>query len=172
MKIVIISDTHDNLSNLKKAVDLIKKEKIKIIIHCGDIFRLDTLKLGLKSFQGKIYIIFSKTDADFSRIPENSFKNLPKSKAWEELGQIKLDKKKIAFCHFPEIGRDLAKTQKYDLVFYGHTHKPWEETIGKTRLVNPGNLAGLFYKPTFAVYDTKTNKLELKILEKLRDPVS
>ncbi len=180
MKIAIISDTHDNLANLKKAASWIIKEKIKILIHCGDIFKLETLKEGLKEYRGKIYIIFSKADADFSRIPEDSFKNLPKSKIWEELGQIKLDKKKIAFCHFPEIGKDLAKTQKYDLVFYGHTHKPWEEKIGafdklstnpepgrrvgKTRLVNPGNLAGIFYKPTFAIYDTKTDKLELKIL--------
>ena len=164
MKIAIISDTHDNLANLKKAISFIEKEKIKVLIHCGDIFKPETLKEGLKEFQGKIYIIFSKADADFSTIPENSFKNLPESKAWEELGQIKLGKKKIAFCHFPEIGRDLANSQKYDLVFYGHTHKPWEEKIGKTRLVNPGNIAGLFFRPSFAIYDTKTDKLELKIL--------
>lgn len=161
MKIAIISDTHDNLANLKKAISWIKKERINVLIHCGDIFKPETLEEGLKEYQGKIYIIFSKADADFSKIPENSFKNLPKSKAWEELGQIKLGKKKIAFCHFPEIGRDLANSQKYDLVFYGHTHKPWEEKIGKTKLVNPGNIAGLFYRPTFAIYDVKTNKLEL-----------
>jgi predicted phosphodiesterase len=35
-------------------------------------------------------------------------------------------------------------------------------------LVNPGNLAGMFYKATFAIYETKTDKLELKILETLR----
>jgi len=164
MRLAIISDTHDNLPNLKKAIDLIKKEKIKILLHCGDIFRLDTLKEGLKSFQGKIYIIFSEADADFSRIPEDSFEDLPKSKVFEKSGQIKIDGEKIAFCHFPEIGRDLANSQKYDLVFYGHTHKPWEEKIGKTRLVNPGNIAGLFFRPSFAIYDTKTDKLELKIL--------
>jgi len=167
MKIAIISDTHDNTATLKKAIDWIKKEKIKTIIHCGDIFKPETLKEGLKDFEGKICLIFSKADADFSRIPEDSFKNLPKSKVFEESGQIKISGKKIAFCHFPEIGRDLAKTQKYDLVFYGHTHKPWEEKIGKTRLVNPGNIAGLFFRPSFAIYDTKTDKLELKILEKL-----
>ena len=164
MKIAIISDTHDNVASLKRAVGLIKKEEIKLIIHCGDIFHLETLKEGLKSFQGKIYIIFSKADADFSGIPENSFRELPESKIWEEFGKVKLGEKKIAFCHFPEIARDLANCQKYDLVFYGHTHKPWEQKIGKTKLVNPGNLAGLFYPATFAIYDTKTDKLELKIL--------
>jgi len=35
-------------------------------------------------------------------------------------------------------------------------------------LANPGTLAGMFSKATFAVYDTSTNNLELKILERLK----
>jgi len=167
MKIAIISDTHDNLASLRKAISFIEKGEIKVLIHCGDIFKPETLKEGLKEFQGKIYIIFSEADASFSKIPDDSFKSLPKSKAFEKSGQIKIGGKKIAFCHFPEIARNLAESQKYDLVFYGHTHKPWEEKIGKTRLVNPGNIAGILFKSTFAIYDTETDKLELKILEKL-----
>jgi len=167
MKIAIISDTHDNLASLKKALFFIKKEEIKVLIHCGDIFKPETLKEGLKEFQGKIYIIFSEADASFSKIPQDSFNDLPKNKVFEKSGQIKIGGKKIAFCHFPEIARNLAESQKYDLVFYGHTHKPWEEKIGRTRLVNPGNIAGILFKSTFAIYDTGTDKLELKILEKL-----
>lgn len=167
MKIAIISDTHDNLENLKRAINLIKKEKIKIILHCGDIFKPETIKEILKDFSGKIYLIFSPADASFSKIPEDSFDKLTGVKVFPDFGQLKIDNKKIAFCHFPEIAHNLVISQKYDLVFYGHTHKPWQEKIGKTKLVNPGNLAGLFYKATFAIYDTKEDKLELKILEKL-----
>jgi hypothetical protein len=167
MEIAIISDTHDNLATLKKAIDWIKKEKIKTIIHCGDIFKPETIKEGLKGFEGKIHIIFSPADASFSKIPKDSFKNIKGARIYSEFGKLKIGGKIIAFTHFPEIARDLTNTQKYDMVFYGHTHKPWEEKLGKTRLVNPGNLAGIFYKPTFAIYDTKTDKLELKILEKL-----
>ena len=90
MKIAIISDTHDNLANLKKAVDWIKKQKIGTIIHCGDIFKPETLKEGLKGYRGKIYIIFSEADASFSKIPEDSFEGLPKSKVFEKSGQIKI----------------------------------------------------------------------------------
>ena len=39
--------------------------------------------------------------------------------------------------------------------------------INECRMINPGELAGQFNKPTFAVYDTETDNLELKILEKL-----
>jgi uncharacterized protein len=69
--------------------------------------------------------------------------------------------------HYPEIAKKLAESGNYDAVFYGHTHRPWEETIGSCRLVNPGELAGQRYKPCFAIYDTETDKLELKILEKM-----
>lgn len=182
MKIAIISDTHDNIPNTRKATEWIVKNGIKTIIHCGDIFKPETVREILKYFEGKLYLIFSPADASFSKIPEDSFEKFRNVKIFNEFGEIKISGKNIAFCHFPEIAKELADSGMYNLVFYGHTHKPWEETLrrfapqGKllrhgsgqgTRMVNPGNLAGIFYKATFAVYDTKTDKLELKILERL-----
>jgi len=65
MKIAIVSDTHDNLANFKKAISLIKKEKIKILIHCGDIFEPETIKEALKDFSGKAHIVLSDVDEDY-----------------------------------------------------------------------------------------------------------
>jgi uncharacterized protein len=79
-----------------------------------------------------------------------------------------VSEKKIAFCHFPDTAKKLSQSGKYDAVFYGHTHKPWDEMVGGScHMINPGELAGQFFKPTFALYDTATGILELKILEKL-----
>ncbi|MDD5145171.1 MAG: YfcE family phosphodiesterase [Candidatus Pacebacteria bacterium] len=164
MKIAIVSDTHDNVSNFKKALAFIKKKRIKTIIHCGDICAPATLKEVLDDFTGKVHIVFGNVDGDRFRITKISFESMPQLKIWGESGEILADKKKIAFTHFPQFGKGMAATQDYDLVFYGHTHKPWEEKVGRTKLVNPGNLAGLFYRATFAIYDAKTDKLELKIL--------
>ena len=36
MKIGIISDTHDNMSKIKSAVEFFKKAGIKTVLHCGD----------------------------------------------------------------------------------------------------------------------------------------
>lgn len=169
MKIAIISDTHDNLPNFKKAVDWIKKEKIKTIIHCGDICAPEVLKEIAKKFTGKIHLVFGNVDETrfvMTKMVDKSFRS--NVILYGEKGEIKAGGKRIAFVHFPEFARKLASTRKYDLVFYGHTHKPWEEKIENCRLVNPGNLANLFYKATFAVYDTKTDKLELKIIERLQ----
>lgn len=168
MKLVIISDTHDNSPNLKKVIDWVEKEKIKTIIHCGDIFTPDFLKEAIRNFSGKINLVFGNMDEEgYFTEKINRGKHFPNAIFHGEKGEIKIGKKKIAFTHFPENARELAAIGKYDLVFYGHTHKPWEEKIADCRLINPGNLAGIFYKATFAVYDAENDKLELKILEKL-----
>lgn len=164
MKIAIISDSHDNLTNIKKAIDIMKKEDIAEIIHCGDLCAPSTLKEIAKNFSGKIHLVFGNVDGDHyleTKISYTEFKNVI---VYGDLGELEIDNKKIAFCHLPDFAHGLASEGKYDLVFYGHTHKPFEEQVGKTRLINPGTLAGMFYKASFAVYDTETDKLELKIL--------
>ncbi|MFH1582674.1 MAG: YfcE family phosphodiesterase [bacterium] len=157
MKIAVISDSHDNVANLKRVYSIIKKEKIKIIIHCGDIASIETLKEVFGKFKGKIYASLGNMDKerDFSIKKDPK---LPQLKVYSNYGSIR----NIAFTHSRETARKLSETKKYDLVFYGHTHKPWEEKIGKTKMVNPGNVAGITYRATFAIYDN--DKLKLVIL--------
>jgi len=163
MKIAIISDTHDNLENLKRVLEKIKKERVNIILHCGDVASKETLKFLFQNFKGRVYLVLGNMDKDYELDKENleEFSQLEFS---SDIKEIEIENKKIAFCHRPEIAQNLAKSQKYDYVFYGHTHKPWMENIGQTKLINPGNVAGLFYRPSFAVCDLKTGKTELKIL--------
>jgi len=100
----------------------------------------------------------------------------------EDVLETEIDKKKIAITHFPDAAKKLAQSGRYDVIFYGHTHRAWDELVLRTsaelsrtpgaegkkcHMINPGELAGQFYKPTFAVYDIKTGDLELKILEKI-----
>lgn len=166
MKIAIISDTHDNVPNLEKALGWMNEDGIEQIIHCGDLCAPAILvKVLVPNFSGPIHMVFGNVEdrellpkivADFDHVTH-----------YGDIGEVEIDGKKIAFVHFPEEGKKLAGSGKYDLVFYGHSHKPWEEKVGKARLINPGTLAGLFTKATFAVYNTKTDKLKLKILEQL-----
>ena len=165
MKFAIVSDTHDNMANFSKAIEWLNNEKIKVILHCADICNQETIDQAVKNFKGSSFakasadkeIYFVRGNGDFSA----SGGDLP------EKMEIELDGKKIFFNHYPDIAKRAAESGKYDLVFYGHTHKPWEEKVGDCRLINPGELAGQRFKPTFAIYDTETEKLELKILEKL-----
>lgn len=166
MKIAILSDSHDNVPNMEKALDWINKEKISVIIHCGDLAAPAMLdKVMAPKFSGEIHLVHGNVgDPELLDEVAKDFKNVT---VHGMAGEIEAEGKKIAFTHFPKEALELAKSGTFDLVFYGHTHKPWEEKIGNCRLINPGTLAGMFYKATFAVYDTKNDKLELKILERL-----
>ncbi len=176
MKIAIVSDSHGNVANFKKIVNWLNKEKISLILHCGDIGSPESLKEFLEEFSGEFFGVFGNMDKDF-KILIGEYNKISRVKIEENVLEIETgnppspdgygEAKKIAITHFPKEAKNLAESQEYDLVFYGHTHKPWEEKIGNCRLINPGESAGQFYKPTFAVYDTATGNLELKILEKL-----
>lgn len=185
MKIAIISDSHGNVANFKKIVQWLNKENIKTILHCGDIGNLESLKESLADFSGKFFGVFGNMDKDFKILVQdyNKIKNVKIEEKVLEINvgdppspEASAGRRKIAITHFPEVAKKLAETKKYDLVFYGHTHKPclarrsFNEGGGRKKeclLINPGESAGQFYKPTFAVYDTNTGSLELKILEKL-----
>ncbi|MFN3301656.1 MAG: metallophosphoesterase family protein [Patescibacteria group bacterium] len=171
MKIAIISDTHDNIPNLEKTINWLKSEGISLIIHCGDLCSPSFLsKVLAPSFSGEIHLIYGNVGD--RELLEEKIKELKNVKYYSNQGEIELDGKKIAFVHYREKAKKLAETGKYDIIFYGHTHKPWIEELKIencklkiVKLVNPGTLAGMFNKATFAVYDTKTDNLELKILE-------
>src|SRR3989344_3051216 len=148
MRFAIVSDTHDNMANFTKVIDFLNKENIKTLLHCGDISSEETVQEAEKNFKGDIYFVRGNADFHLEKTPDTL--------------ELDLGGKKVAFVHYPELARKLAESKKYDLVFYGHTHRPWEERVGNCRLVNPGELAGQRYKPCFAIYDTITDKLELK----------
>ncbi len=152
MKIAVVSDTHNNMANFKKAIEWINKEKIQLLLHCGDICSQETIDEAEKIFDGEMK--FVKGNGDY---------NLD----FPEKMELEFNGKNIAFTHFPDIAKKMAQSGKFDLVFYGHSHRAWDEKVGETHMINPGELAGQFYKPTFAVYDTVSGSLELKILEKI-----
>ncbi|MGC9031225.1 MAG: YfcE family phosphodiesterase [Minisyncoccia bacterium] len=167
MEIAIISDTHDNLENIKKTLEIIKEEEIKIILHCGDVVHLETLNKILTEFNGRVYLAIGNVDKDFSlfeTIEKNKKTIQKKLKASEIYQRIKINNKKIAISHFPDIAFKLAKENKYDFIFYGHLHKPLERKIGNTKIINPGNVAGLYYRASFATLDLENDNLDLKIL--------
>ena len=166
MLIAIFSDTHDNWPNIEKAIHYLNKHKIRTIIHCGDVCAPLTLEAMAKIFMGKIHFVKGNVDGDVEGFKKHvaHFKNL---KYYGQTGKLEIDKLKIVFCHEPFVAKKMAQSQKYDFVFYGHTHKPWQEKIGQTTLINPGTVAGLFTKATFAIFDTETKKAQLILLEKI-----
>lgn len=169
-KIAIISDSHSNETNLKKFLRYCSDEKIKTIIHCGDMASLEMMDVLNDNFNGIIHYTFGNADYDDLRDLEDQEK-YKKTFLYKGYGETEINKRKVAFIHFPEVARKLSMSGRYDFVFYGHTHQPWEQIIEmpasakaparRCKMLNPGTLAGEIYPPTFAVWNTENNKFSL-----------
>ena len=161
MLIAIISDTHDNIPNIKKVLDYCCEHKIQKLIHCGDLATLETLNFINDNFTGEIFFTFGNMDDGHVA---NDLKNKTKYKntnIFPDFGHAEIAKRKVAFVHYPEAAKELCESGKYDFVFHGHTHKPWTEIINNCTLLNPGNVANQHYQPTFAVWNTNDNLFQL-----------
>jgi len=165
MLLAIISDIHDHLANLETCLNWCQKNKIKKIICCGDTTNLETMNFLAKSFSGEIFIISGNAD----NYEQEDIKKLKNIKHQGEITIKNIDGLKIAFYHQPEKIKKIKNDElsSLDFIFYGHTHKPWLEIKERTIIANPGTLGGVYYSATFAILNTKTKNLELKILEKL-----
>ena len=63
-----------------------------------------------------------------------------------------------------EIAEAKAKSGKYDFVFYGHTHEKKEERIGDCLLLNPGEILGWRYPPSYAIVDLETKEVSFVVV--------
>jgi len=162
MIIGIISDTHDNAINLLKAIELFNKKNVELVIHCGD-WVSPFMPSFCKDLNCKIISIFGNNEGDIYRFLNNNnieFHN--------KTAELELDNRKIAIYHGDSkpLLNSLVDSEKYDVVFSGHTHIPFVKIKGKTLHVNPGSTCGiaeskLTDKITVATYDTKTNNAEI-----------
>jgi hypothetical protein len=167
MKIAIISDVHNNDVNLKKVLRYCAQNSVEKIICCGDLADMKTLDILNDNFSGDIFFTFGNMDNDHLRDHEFD-KKYKHTFIFRKFGETGIDSKQVAFIHFPREAKELAETGKYDFVFNGHTHKPWTEKVGTCTLLNPGNVTGDFYPPTFAVWNTTDDKFELIRIHNLR----
>ncbi len=164
MKIAIISDTHDNIVRIDQMLKKIKKEKINTLIHCGDVCAPSVLKYLAEKFTGQIYLSLGNVDNDHEMMTKITQEELNNIQIFPQFGELEIDNLKLAFTHKPGPAKELAGTGKYNFVFYGHTHQPWEEKINSCLIVNPGTVAGLFSLSTFAILNTETKEKELILL--------
>jgi len=162
MKFLILSDIHDNLVNLKKCLSWGREAEIKNAICCGDVVNGETLEFLAKNLK-TINLVRGNLEL-YEEVEIKKYKNI---NYLGRYGVFKSEEKIIGLCHEPWFIKKVLDFKKCDMVFYGHTHEPWIEERAGITVANPGTLGGVFNKATFAVYDSKTNGLELKILERL-----
>lgn len=161
MKIVIISDAHNNLVRLQRILDYCQKEKISGLVSCGDLASMETLDFLIANFSGPIWHVLGNMDKDFLQKKIIQITQRKNATIFPDFGELTLKKKKMAFVHFPQKAQELFSTKKYEVVFYGHTHQPWLEKEAGRYLINPGNVTGDRCSATFAVWEVEKNHFQL-----------
>ena len=158
MKIAIISDIHDNVWNLGAALRKIKDSEA--LICCGDLCSPFIVDLMADGFPNQIHIVFGNNDGDQYRITNNAIKYDGRVLIHGEFAELKLDGKRLAVNHYPNIARSIAESGDYDVVCYGHNHIYRVQHVNKILLINPGAIMGYDgvnkkdIRSTFDVYDT------------------
>jgi len=166
MRTIIISDVHDNLTNLEKVLNWAKASNIEALLCLGDVTNSDTVAYILDNFSGQIFWVKGNCDL-YERDVFQKHKNV---EFFEEIGAFELGGKRVCIGHKPELINKACFINQEgcpDIFLYGHTHRPWIETKNKIIMINPGTLGGVFQKATFAYWDFLTPEPELKILDLL-----
>jgi putative phosphoesterase len=152
----IISDTHDHLDNLKKAIEIFNIRNVKHIIHAGDFTSPFTWRI-IKHFRCGFTGIFGNNDGE--RI---LLKKLYQDRIYTQPYKFSLHDRKIVVMHEPDVVDALAESGHFDLVVYGHTHEPEIRKVKDALIINPGEVCGWLYgKPTAAIVNLETMDAEI-----------
>ncbi|HEY0196666.1 MAG TPA: metallophosphoesterase [Methanobacterium sp.] len=133
-----MSDSHDNLKAIKKAVKYFNSEHVEVVIHAGDLISPFTALEFLK-LKSPLIAIFGNNDGERDGL-RKAYQNMC---YLEDFKEISIDDRQIAVIHGtnPVLVESLFSYGKYDVLVTGHSHKV-EIKNDKTMLINPGETCG------------------------------
>ncbi len=149
MKIGIISDTHDHLTNIRNAVTIFNEHNVELVLHAGDYVSPFALTPLLKlncEWTG----VFGNNDGDKTYLTAKA-----KGRIKEPPLNLELNSRKIAVMH-------MFEKVPADIIICGHTHKPEIKREGGTLIINPGEACGwLTSQSSLVILDLEAMKPEL-----------
>lgn len=129
MKVLIVSDTHKCNGNFYKVLG---EQKPDLVIHCGDAEGSeDELEAAADC---PVRIVLGNNDF-FSHLPRELTLDIGSYKVWVVHGHN----------YYVSMGNERLKREAsdrgFDIVMYGHTHRPVVDAEGDVIAVNPGSLS-------------------------------
>ena len=159
MLLAVMGDSHDHPQALGTAVQMAIDKGAKALFHTGDLISAFMLEI-LCSFPGRIYLAKGNNDGDPLAVSRTIPQQCPQLKEYGEFIIVDFDEFRVALTHYPEHARVHAMAEDFDMVFCGHTHEFSEKTVGKTLLLNPGDIMGLYGDPSFCLVDSDTKEVK------------
>jgi len=164
MIIGTVSDSHDNLPLIEKAVQTLNEQPVELVLHAGDYVAPFTLS-KFKQLTCPLVGVLGNNDGDHELLKKR-FNETENCTVHDRFAAITVEGYRIALLHGDETELlcTLIDSGYFNAVIYGHSHNRSIEHRGKTLAVNPGELCGyLTGKPSIAILDTVKN--EAKILD-------
>lgn len=157
MKLGVMSDSHDNVPNIIRAVEVFNDVGVDLVVHAGDFIAPFTLD-PLADLNCRVVGVFGNNDGE----------RVVLAKKFEQIGEVhpnlastSLGDVTIAVMHYPELAIPIAKSGEYDIVVYGHTHKI-DIQKEQSLLLNPGETGGWTTgTATIAVVDLDTRDAKI-----------
>ncbi len=160
---MIISDIHDHLLNLEKALRFGLNEKIQQIIFCGDLVSPFTLRKISEILPSSTFFrgVFGNNEGDKLTIMKFIKENilLKEQPLFTKIGDLNsvIIHGSGSVEETEKIALSLAKSLNFDLIFFGHTHLPKLILLSKDTLqLNVTDLLKEFK-------EKNTTKLEFQI---------
>jgi len=154
----IMSDSHDNIEAIRKAVRLFNTKDVDITIDAGDIISPFTA-IEFQKLNSELIAVYGNNDGEREGL-KNAFKDIC---LLDDFKEISVEGWKFSIIHGtnPAIVDSLRKSGKYDVVVRGHTHK-LEILKGNTLLINPGEVCGyVSSKQTVVLLETDDLSFEV-----------
>ena len=130
MKILVVSDTHNDTRNFYVALE--RESPVDMVIHCGDICGYDAEFAD--SCKCPFYAVMGNMDLG-SSLPHELVIDVPGHKIYVTHGH-----RQYVGCDTTGIA-DAAKAHKADIALYGHTHVPELSDERNLTVMCPGSLS-------------------------------
>ena len=160
----MLSDSHDDVENIRKAIHIFNREKVDFVIHCGDYIYPGIIS-EFQNLNKNIQFIGVLGNNDGEILGISRMFDKINGSLLGEFGQISIDKKIIGIYHGTNeyLRNTIIESKKYDIFVYGHTHIKEKKIIDDTLILNPGSLHKDLQSPddklkvpTVVVYDFKS----------------
>ena len=142
MKLGLLSESHGDVAITQTAITKLLNESVEAILHCGDLETEAVLIEMIALCHAPaipIYAVLGNVD-----LWNNALKDFPQDELLQVARRIDLNLAghSIRIIHGDDTMRlsQSIESDRFNFIFTGHTHRANDETIGNTRVINPGAL--------------------------------
>jgi uncharacterized protein len=158
----ILSDSHDNLEKLRRAVRLFEDARCDLVVHAGDFVAPFAVQ-ELHSLSCPVKAVFGNCDGEKKGLAA-AFHGV--GTVAEPPLEFEHAGLKFLVSHLNAPVRGLIKEKRCDVLIFGHTHKPEIRRENGILIINPGETGGWVHgKSTAALFDPTDLSAEILSLD-------